>query len=59
MNVARALHRSVQIGDEIPTGLYVAVARVLTYIFQLRAAIRYRQPVPAPPQIDMPEEKPQ
>ncbi len=38
--LARALHRSVQIGDEIPTGLYVAVAKVLTYIFQLRAAIR-------------------
>src|SRR5262249_1551129 len=38
--LARALHRSVEIGDEIPTGLYVAVAKVLTYIFQLRAALR-------------------
>ncbi len=55
--LARALHRSVQIGDEIPTGLYVAVARVLTYIFQLRAAIRYRQPLPVPPPIDMPDDK--
>jgi flagellar biosynthesis protein FlhB len=53
--LARALHRSVQIGDEIPTGLYVAVARVLTYIFQLRAAMRDRQPRPAPPRINMPD----
>lgn len=53
--LARALHRSVQIGDEIPTGLYAAVARVLTYIFQLRAAIRDRRPRPTPPQIDMPD----
>jgi flagellar biosynthetic protein FlhB len=53
--LARALHRSVQIGDEIPTGLYVAVARVLTYIFQLRAAIKGHQPLPVPPRIDMPD----
>jgi len=54
--LARALHRSVEIGDEIPTGLYVAVAKVLTYIFQLRAAIQGRLPRPSPPQIEMPDE---
>ncbi len=53
--LARALHRTAEIGDEIPTGLYVAVAQVLTYIFQLRAALRDRLPKPAPPQIDLPE----
>ncbi len=53
--LARALHRSVEIGDEIPTGLYVAVARVLTYIFQLRAAIATRQPEPTPPHIELPD----
>jgi flagellar biosynthetic protein FlhB len=53
--LARALHRSVQIGDEIPTGLYVAVARVLTYIFQLRAALRDHQPRPVPPRIELPD----
>lgn len=53
--LARALHRSVDIGDEIPTGLYVAVARVLTYIFQLRAAIRDHLPKPPPPQIELPD----
>ncbi len=53
--LARALHRSVEIGDEIPTGLYVAVARVLTYIFQLRAAIRDHLPKPVAPSIEMPD----
>jgi flagellar biosynthetic protein FlhB len=53
--LARALHRSVEIGDEIPAGLYVAVAQVLTYIFQLRAAIRDRTLRPTPPKIEMPE----
>jgi flagellar biosynthetic protein FlhB len=53
--LARALHRSVQIGDEIPAGLYVAVAQVLTYIFQLRAAAAGRVPRPEPPRIQMPE----
>jgi flagellar biosynthesis protein FlhB len=53
--LARALHRSVEIGDEIPAGLYVAVAQVLTYIFQLRAAMAGRGQRPAPPRIQMPE----
>jgi flagellar biosynthetic protein FlhB len=34
--LARALYRSVDIGKEIPGGLYVAVAQVLTYIYQMR-----------------------
>ena len=53
--LARALHRSVEIGDEIPAGLYVAVAQVLTYIFQLRTALRERRRPPAVPTIEMPE----
>jgi flagellar biosynthetic protein FlhB len=53
--LARALHRLVPIGDEIPSGLYAAVAQVLTYIFQLRAALRDRVIPPAPPVIEMPE----
>nr|PZN59585.1 MAG: flagellar biosynthesis protein FlhB [Pseudomonadota bacterium] len=52
--LARALHRHVEIGDEIPSGFYVAVAQVLTYIFQLRAARAGRAPMPEPPRIDMP-----
>ena len=51
--LARALHRSVEIGDEIPTGLYVAVAQVLTYIFQLRTAMRDHLSPPPLPTIDI------
>jgi len=53
--LARALHRHVEIGDEIPAGLYVAVAQVLTYIFQLRTAKAGGGIRPALPRIDMPE----
>jgi flagellar biosynthesis protein FlhB len=53
--LARALHRSVEIGDEIPADLYAAVAQVLTYIFQLRAARREHQSLPTVPKIDMPD----
>ena len=34
--LARALYRSTDIGEEIPAGLYTAVAQVLAYIYQLR-----------------------
>lgn len=34
--LARAVYFSTPIGDEIPAGLYVAVAQVLAYIYQLR-----------------------
>jgi len=34
--LSRAIYHSVEIGHEIPAGLYVAVAQVLAYIFQLK-----------------------
>jgi flagellar biosynthetic protein FlhB len=34
--LARALHRSTDLDKEIPSGLYVAVAQVLSYIFRIR-----------------------
>ena len=34
--LSRAIYHSVEIGEEIPAGLYVAVAQVLAYIFQLK-----------------------
>jgi flagellar biosynthetic protein FlhB len=34
--LARALYFSTEIGHEIPTGLYKAVAQVLAYVFQLK-----------------------
>ncbi len=50
--LARALHRHVEINDEIPSNLYVAVAQVLTYIYQLKNARRYGAVIPARPTID-------
>lgn len=35
--LARALYRGVQLDQEIPATLYSAVARILTYVYQLRA----------------------
>jgi flagellar biosynthetic protein FlhB len=51
--LARTLHRHVEIGGEIPQRLYVAVAQVLTYIFQLRAAMQGGAIMPHRPDIDM------
>jgi flagellar biosynthetic protein FlhB len=45
--LARALYRSVELGREVPAALYVAVAQVLTYVYQLRAA-RDRGAAPPP-----------
>jgi flagellar biosynthetic protein FlhB len=36
--LARALHKSVEVGREVPAALYVTVAQVLTYVYQLKAA---------------------
>jgi flagellar biosynthesis protein FlhB len=50
--LARALHRNVEIGGEVPSNLYVAVAQVLTYIYQVKAARRYGAVWPTRPSID-------
>jgi flagellar biosynthesis protein FlhB len=50
--LARALFKSVEIGGEIPASLYVAVAQVLTYIYQLKSARRGGMKPPTPPAID-------
>ncbi len=38
--LARALYASTEIDQEIPAGLYVAVANILTYVYQLNAAYK-------------------
>jgi flagellar biosynthesis protein FlhB len=50
--LARALFRSVDLNGEVPARLYVAVAQVLTYVYQLRAATRTGAVPPAAPAID-------
>ncbi len=42
--LARALYYSTRIDQEIPAGLYVAVAQVLAYVYQLRTATQSRAP---------------
>jgi flagellar biosynthetic protein FlhB len=54
--LARALHAHCELGDEIPTRLYAAVAKVLTYVYQLRASWRGAAARPAAPDIEVPEE---
>ncbi len=34
--LARALHHTTELNDEVPAGLYLAVAKVLAYVFQLK-----------------------
>ncbi len=51
--LARALHRHVDIGAEIPASLYVAVAQVLTYLAQLKAAARFGYALPQRPTLEL------
>lgn len=54
--LARALYYSTRLDEQIPAGLYRAVAQVLAYVFQLRA-LRPGEPPPAPPaDLPVPEE---
>jgi flagellar biosynthesis protein FlhB len=50
--LARALYRNVELEGEIPSNLYVAVAQVLTYIYQVKNARRYGAIQPQRPAID-------
>lgn len=55
--LARALYYSTDIDKEIPAGLYLAVAQVLAYIYQLRAARENHWDEPPPPvNIKVPDE---
>lgn len=47
--LARALYFNTDIGQEIPAGLYVAVAQLLAYVYQLKNMQVPGQEVPAPP----------
>jgi len=51
--LARALYFNTDIGQEIPAGLYVAVAQLLAYIYQLKTMQAAGQDVPPPP-VDLP-----
>jgi flagellar biosynthetic protein FlhB len=54
--LARALFYSAEIDQEVPAGLYLAVAQILAYIFQLRACTS-GGPIPVrPDEVDVPDE---
>lgn len=55
--LARALYYSTEIGQLIPTGLYLAVAKILAYVLQLKQmnSVRGRTPE-APTDLEIPEE---
>lgn len=53
--LARALYANTEIDQEIPSALFNAVAQVLAYVYQLRAALRGEGPMPGePPVPDVP-----
>jgi flagellar biosynthetic protein FlhB len=53
--LARVLYRNVEIGEAIPSTVYVAVAQVLTYVFQLKEAIKAGRPRPEKPTVEVQE----
>jgi flagellar biosynthesis protein FlhB len=55
--LARALYYATDIDKEIPQGLYLAVAQVLAYVYQLKAARQNHWDEPLPPRdIKVPDE---
>ncbi len=46
--LARALYYSTEINHEVPAGLYLAVAQILAYVFQLKASV-HGGPIPNRP----------
>jgi len=55
--LARALYAHAEVDREIPAALFSAVAQVLAYVYQLRAALTGRVPMPgALPELNVPAE---
>src|SRR5574343_70433 len=55
--LARALYAHTEIDEQVPAALFTAVAQVLAYVYQLRAAMRGDGPMPGqPPKPDVPVE---
>ena len=57
--LARALYAHAELDQEIPSALYTAVAQVLAYVYQLKAALAGRGAMPGaapdpqvPPELD-------
>ena len=62
--LARAIHAHAELGDYIPAGLYLAVAKLLAYVFQLKAyqtgqgmKPRFPQDLTVPEELQVPAEE--
>lgn len=53
--LARAVYFSTDVDKEIPSGLYISVAKVLAYVFQLKNAVPGNYPIP-PDELEIPNE---
>jgi len=55
--LARALYAHCELDQEVPMALYSAVAQVLAYVYQLKAALSGQAPLPGNmPDLDVPRE---
>lgn len=54
--LARAIYHGTELGAAIPRGLYLAVAKLLAYVFQLKVYQRDGGTRPAQPEFPVPEE---
>ncbi|MBJ6137422.1 flagellar biosynthesis protein FlhB [Marinobacter litoralis] len=54
--LTRAVYHNSEIGEEIPDGLYMAIAQVLAYVFQLRQFRKGHGPKPGMPDFPIPPE---
>lgn len=54
--LARAVYHSTAIGEAIPEGLYMAVAQVLAYLYQLRQYRRHGGKKPVMPKLPIPSD---
>jgi len=54
--LARAIYHSTELGHGIPQGLYLAVAKLLAYVFQLRAYRNGDADMPTLPDLPVPED---
>ena len=55
--LARALYAHTEVDGEVPMALYSAVAQVLAYVYQLKAALAGKAPLPKQmPDLDVPKD---
>lgn len=54
--LARSVYHHAEVGQEIPSGLYLAVAQVLAYVFQLKQFRRRVAPRPKMPDFPIPDD---